>query len=274
MRKFLLKSGLIGVGAWWSYRWLSQRTAVKVPLNHRRTGVPYTTTPTLFIPGWGGNAWTYNGLLRWLARHGYGHQVMTIVVDRRGQLRVQGDWSMQADNPLIQVLFAHPFTRDYQQQIAWLTTVLRELKSHTQVATYNMVAHSWGGSAAVNQLVRQGGTTDLPRLNRLVLLGAPVNEATPTKPDAMYERLTATKQNLTAITPGIIHNVYGLLAGRLTDGEVPVHQITALRAVVRNSPLQYREHPVPGIGHGRLHSAPQMWQLIAHLLWSPDQGFN
>ncbi|WP_225428673.1 hypothetical protein [Levilactobacillus suantsaiihabitans] len=56
----------------------------------------------------------------------------------------------------------------------------------------------------------------------------------------------------------------------MTDGSVPVYQITALRSLVAPSSLTYHEHHVAGIGHGRLHASPQMWRLIARLLWTDD----
>lgn len=254
--------------SWFGYRWASRQATPAEPLRQRRTDVAYTTTPTLFIPGWGGNAWTYNGLLRWLARAGFGHKVLTVTVDRRGGLHFAGQWDQVADNPLIQVLFEHSFTPDYQEQIDWITAILRHLKSHDHVDAYNLVAHSWGGSAAVSSLLLYGAAGDVPRLNRLVLLGAPVDEHDATHPvDVAFQRLQAAETDLRELGPGVIHNVYGTLSGRLTDGSVPVTQITPLRQVVADSSLSYHEHHVPGIGHGRLHASPEMWRLIARLLW-------
>lgn len=261
---------VLGAG-WLGLHWASRQTLGSEPLKRRRPDWPYTVTPTLFVPGWGGNAWTYNRLLRWLARQGMGHQVLTICVDRHGGLRVKGHWPNTASNPLIQVLFDHPFTADYQQQITWITSILRYLKSHDQVTTYNLVAHSWGGSAAVSSLFLHGGAADMPQLNRMVLLGAPVDEHDRTHPvDAAFQRLQAVRADLGNLGPGTIHNVYGTLSGRLTDGSVPVYQITALRSLVAPSSLTYHEHHVAGIGHGRLHASPQMWRLIARLLWTDD----
>lgn len=258
---------VLGAG-WFGYHWASHQTTPVTDLKQRRATVQYTSTPTLFIPGWGGNAWTYNGLLRWLARTGFGHKVLTVRVDRRGGLHFSGHWEHAADNPLIQVIFDHTFTADYQQQITWITAILRHLKSHDHVRTYNLVAHSWGGSAAVSSLLLYGTAEDVPQLNRLVLLGAPIDESDATHPiDVAFERLRAAENNWHDLGPGKIHNVYGTLAGRLTDGAVPVSQITALRRVVADSSLHYQEHHVSGVGHGRLHASPQMWRLIAHLLW-------
>lgn len=224
--------------------------------------------PTLFIPGWGGNAWTYNGMLRWFARRGYAAKVLTVRVDYRNHLHFTGHWPAAAANPTIQVLFDRNLTVDYHHQIQWLTQILRELKRRYGVTQYNAVAHSWGGSAIVHSLVSDGADPTLPRLRRLVLLGTPVDESRPAAPtDPAYRRLLAMRQNLWANAGAEIHNVYGLLAGRRTDGQVPVNQATALRNVVAQAPITYREYPVVGLGHGRLHSSPKMWRLIAHLLW-------
>lgn len=261
----VLGAGSLSLGLHWS----SRHAAANEPLRNRRPILDYQATPTLFIPGWGGNAWTYNGLLRWLARAGFGHKVLTVRVDRLGGLHFSGNWEAAADNPLIQVLFDHTFTADYQQQIDWITAILRQLKSRYHVQAYNLVAHSWGGSAAVNSLMLYGAATDVPQLNRLVLLGAPIDESSATRPvDEAYQRLRAATSDLGELGPGTIHNVYGTLSGRLTDGSVPVQQVTALRQVVAGSSLRYQEHHIAGIGHSRLHASPRMWRLIARLLWA------
>ncbi|WP_203641379.1 alpha/beta hydrolase [Levilactobacillus andaensis] len=238
------------------------------PLATRRPNVHYAATPTLFIPGWGGGAVTYNGMLRWFARHGYGHKVATIRVDWAGRRHFSGKWDPEATNPLIQVLFDHSLTRDYQPQVQWITAILRDLYRQYGVRQYNLVGHSWGGSAAVNSLVLHGPAANVPRLHRLVLLGAPVDEGTAQHPvDATFERLRAARHQLRANEQAQLFNVYGTLPGRHTDGSVPVEQVTALRQIVAGSAVRYHEHHVAGLGHGRLHSARQMYRLVARLLW-------
>jgi len=234
----------------------------------RRTDVTYSTVPTLLIPGWGGHAWTYNGLLRWLAQQGYGHKVLTVRVDWHGGLHFAGDWSVTATNPLIQVLFDHSLTRDYQPQVKWLTAILAALKARYGVTAYNAVAHSWGGSAAVHSLVLHGHRADLPQLRRLILLGAPVDEGKAGGPaDMAYERLRAAQYRLPVTYQSAVINVYGTLSGRLTDGSVPVYQVTALRPILADSAVTYREVHVPETSHGQLHASRRMWRLIVRLIW-------
>ncbi|CAJ1225908.1 hypothetical protein LZY01_12900 [Levilactobacillus zymae] len=253
-------------GGWLGYHWLSRRTGRPLP-KAARPDSQATPTPTVFIPGWGGNAWTYNGMLRWFARQGYAAKVLTVRVDYRNHLHFRGTWTGQADNPTIQVLFDRNLTLDYRQQTRWVTQILRALHRRYGVTSYNAVAHSWGGSAMVQSLVQDGADPSLPRLRRLILLGTPVDESQTDQPDPAYQRLLTLRQNLWANAGAEIHNVYGRLAGHATDGQVPVWQATALREVVAQSPIHYTEHPIPGLGHGRLHSALKMWQLIAQLLW-------
>ncbi|MFC6259699.1 alpha/beta hydrolase [Levilactobacillus fujinensis] len=257
----------LGLSSWLGVRWVT-RPGRPEPLVTQRPDVHYAAIPTLFIPGWGGGAITYNGMLRWFARHGYGHKIATIRVDWAGRRHFSGSWDSQATNPLIQVLFDHSLTRDYQPQIQWITAILRDLYRQYGVRQYNLVGHSWGGSAAVNSLVLHGPSPDIPRLNRLVLLGAPVDEGTAQHPvDATFERLRAARHQLRANEQAQLFNVYGTLPGRHTDGSVPVQQVTALRQIVADSAIRYDEHHIAGLGHGRLHSARQMYQLVAQLLW-------
>ncbi|WP_225423536.1 alpha/beta hydrolase [Levilactobacillus suantsaii] len=260
------------LGGWFSYHWFSRR-AIR-PLHRSSRGLQVASAvPTLFIPGWGGNAWTYNGMLRWFARHGYASKVLTVRVDYRGRLHFTGTWTGAAENPTIQVLFDRNLTQGYQHQIRWITQILRALRQHYGITTYNAVAHSWGGSAMVQSLLRDGADPQLLRLNRLVLLGTPVDESGDLHvPDPAYRRLWRWRGNLWANAGAEIHNVYGFLAGRKTDGEVPVRQARALRPVVAGSPLRYAEYPLAGLGHSRLHSARIARQLIARLLWAPKQN--
>ncbi|KRK37334.1 alpha beta hydrolase [Levilactobacillus parabrevis ATCC 53295] len=247
---------------------MSRLAVAPQPLMRRRTDVTYSAVPTLLIPGWGGHAWTYNGLLRWLAQQGYGHKVLTVRVDWHGGLHFAGDWSVTATNPLIQVLFDHSLTRDYQPQVKWLTAILAALKARYGVTAYNAVAHSWGGSAAVHSLVLHGHRADLPQLRRLILLGAPVDEGKAGGPaDMAYERLRAAQYRLPVTYQSAVINVYGTLSGRLTDGSVPVYQVTALRPILADSAVTYREVHVPETSHGQLHASRRMWRLIVRLIW-------
>ncbi|WP_263853590.1 hypothetical protein [Levilactobacillus lindianensis] len=53
----------------------------------------------------------------------------------------------------------------------------------------------------------------------------------------------------------------------MTDGSVPVSQITPLRGVVSGSPVGYVEVHVPATSHRQLHATKRMWRLIATHLW-------
>lgn len=254
-------------GSWLGYHWLGQRAVPAEPLRAHRQDVTYSQTPTLMIPGWAGNAWTFNRFLQWLSRTGYAHKVLTVHVSWTGKLRFSGQWDGTGENPVIQVLFDHSATRGYQQQVLWLTAILRALKQRYGVTSYNVVAHSWGGSAAIHTLVRHGHHAELPVLHRLVLLGAPVDEGSLEVPDVSYQRLRAAKHHLMVHPKARIINVYGTLSGHLTDGSVPVSQITPLRAVVSGSPVDYLEIHVPATSHRQLHATERMWHLIATQLW-------
>jgi len=260
------------IGSWLSYRWVSRLAVAPQPLTVRRSDVRYDRTPTLFIPGWGGHAWTYNRLLRWLAQQGYGHKVLTVRVDWRGNPHFVGHWDGLATNPLIQVLFDHSLTRDYQPQIGWITQILRVLKQRYGVTTYNAVAHSWGGSAAIHSWLLHGQAADLPQLRRLLLLGAPVDESVTGGPaDVAYQRLRAAGHHLRANGRETVINVYGTLTGRQTDGSVPVQQVRALRPVLAASSVVYREIHVPRTSHGQLHASPRMWRFIGKTIWGDNQ---
>lgn len=255
------------IGGWLSYRWWCQLAVPPQPLAQWRSDVDYSKTPTLFVPGWGGHAWTYNRLLHWLAMQGYGHKVLTVRVDWHGHLHFSGQWQPTETNPLIQVLFDHSLTRSYQPQIDWITAILRALKQQYGVTAYNVVAHSWGGSAAIHSVVSEQRSGTLPRLHRMILLGAPVDEGRPGGAvDLAYQRLHAARHRLRSLDATVI-NVYGTLAGRQTDGSVPVYQVTALRDILRGGLVTYHEVHLARTSHGQLHASPKVWRFVGESLW-------
>ncbi|WP_165815204.1 alpha/beta fold hydrolase [Levilactobacillus bambusae] len=244
-------------------------------------GVTYSNTPTLFIPGWGGNAFAYNKMIGNYQQQHYGEKVLTIKVGWSGKLNFSGDWDHRPVNPMIQVLFMHNLTLDYSQQTEWVRHILEVLKSRYGVQTYNIVAHSWGGSAAVNALILHGDAKAQPRLNKMVLLGAPVNEALgekdsivgrflPSKRDEAYNALVAAKGSLTSNRNAQIYNFYGSINHRQSDGQTAFSQAQSLRALVAHTGIGYHEKQINGVSHYQLHSSPKMWALIAKTLWMSD----
>ncbi|MFC6273948.1 alpha/beta hydrolase [Levilactobacillus tangyuanensis] len=266
-RKQYWRVGLFA-GSWLIGMGHRHRGSRPVALGERRSDCHYAARPTLLIPGWGGQAGTYRGFIRWSTHQRLAHPALVVHVDHFGRRHWRGEWDGQATNPLVQVLFDHAWTRTYEPQIRWLTGVLSDLSQLYGVTSFNAVAHSWGGSALIHSVFAAQSTGQLPQLHQLLLLGAPVDESPrDAPPDAAFRRLAALKTDLDHLRGGRVLNVYGTLGGRLTDGAVPVSQITPLRRVVAQSPLVYREHEVVGIGHSRLHSARQMWVLISQWLW-------
>ncbi|MGV0168036.1 alpha/beta hydrolase [Furfurilactobacillus sp. WILCCON 0119] len=242
-----------------------------------------TTTPTIFMPGWATSANSFNRMIGYMQDHHTAGKVMRINVDVFGHIHVRGHLRPDDVNPLIQVTFSRNLANTYQPQVKWLNKILLLLKQKYGVTQYNAVGHSWGGSALVSQLIRYGNDPRLPRLNKMVLLGTPVDEGVdrakdiresgePKRPTHIYRHLLADRQNLTANRTATIFNVYGSTNGEATDNAVPIVQAQSLRYLVRGIVPNYHEILLNNANHHQLHTTVRSFKLVTQLLFGDPQA--
>ena len=58
--------------------------------NELRSNIAYNDVPTLLIPGWGGNGWTYSKLIKHYQAENIAQKTMTIHVSPTGKVKVKG----------------------------------------------------------------------------------------------------------------------------------------------------------------------------------------
>lgn len=97
------------------------------------SSVKYSATPTLLIPGWGGNTWTYTKLIDYYQDQNIATNAMVVRVAPTGAVQVSGSLKGK-QNPLIQVIYDWNYSTTYQPQVRELTQVLQVLatKYHVQ----------------------------------------------------------------------------------------------------------------------------------------------
>ena len=117
------------------------------PLNmHQlRSDVSYTDTPTLLIPGQGGNTITFNTFIKRAQNENIAQSAMVVRVSPTGQVRVKGSLKGKK-NPLIQILYDWNYNVSFKPQMHQLTQVLIVLHQRYHVKRLNIVAHSYGGT--------------------------------------------------------------------------------------------------------------------------------
>lgn len=272
--QILAMIGIIGV----AYRFTN--TAIKsekLITTKKKHGYHYDNTPTLLIHGSWGTAITYNQMINTFQKNNLAQKVLTVFINPWGKIKYYGQWDNHNINPLIQVIFQRNFDNGFETEAHWLANLLVDLNKKFNIQKYNIVAHSWGGSAAVLMMTRFGAIKNLPQLNKAILLATPVNEILgihyqvsrdhiPDKQDNLYREMLKNKQNIPH--NAIINNIYGTLSKKiLTDGEVPISQAQSLAHIFQNQVKEYHEFRFNHVIHSDFHIKKNIINLIADLLW-------
>ncbi|MCF6161852.1 MULTISPECIES: alpha/beta hydrolase [Furfurilactobacillus] len=253
-------------------------TAEPLKSSQVNKSVIQTHTPTIFMPGWATSANSFNAMIGYMQGERTAGKVMRINVDFFGRIHVIGRLKKTDINPLIQVTFDRNLGNSYQPQAKWLNQILMLLKRRYHVNEYNAVGHSWGGSAMVTQLIRYGNDERLPKLHKMVLLSAPVDESIDRPKDVLpsgkpkrsshsYRQLIAARNNLWANSQAQIFNVYGSANGEDTDNSVPIVQAQALRYLVHDIVPQYHEILMKNTNHHQIHTTIRSYKLVTNLLF-------
>lgn len=239
----------------------------------------YSSTPTLLIPGWGGNTITYNKLIKYYQQKNIGQKVMTVWVAPNGRIWTEGNFNQQ-QNALIQVLFTWNYDATYHPQVKQLTAVLKYLQRHYAIKKVNVVAHSYGGTEFIHAYMGSKYLQRHLQLNKLVFLGVPVEESLSDQLRYRYHLITkSTDQNFHQLFlamkdwrlnyPVTIYNLMGSEEGSLTtDGSVPHIQSEMLQALVKTHPtISYHQKIYPQTTHTQLHNRRVILDQIAKILW-------
>lgn len=142
-----------------------------------RSDTIYRSTPTILIPGWGGNTITYNKLINYYQDEHLAQKVLTVWVSPWGGIRVAGHLDKQQKNPLIQVLYDWNYDQTFHPQVKQLSKVLNYLQKHYHLHKVNVIAHSYGGTEFMHAYMSSPTLQEKLRLKKLIFLGVPVEES-------------------------------------------------------------------------------------------------
>lgn len=237
--------------------------------------VRYQSTPTLLIPGWGGNTWTYQKLIHTAQDKNVAQKRMTIWVAPNGHVRIKGN--LNHKNPIIQLLYDWNYTPGYQAQTKQLTRVMRILHQEYHVNTLNVVAHSYGGTEWLHAYIGSPDIQKNIRFPKVILLGTPVDETFGERTkftkwlfkkskDDNFKLMEHQIRQTSLVRIGKIYNWMGDKGDR-TDGEVPHIQSEMLRSLLHNKRVNYAEYVYPHTNHVQLHQKKQIINDILKTLW-------
>lgn len=248
------------------------------PIQRTNPHVRYTATPTILIPGWGGNTWTYGGMIRYFQAHNIAQNALIVRVAPTGQVQVSGQLNRSQPNPLIEVLYDWNYTLTYNPQVHQLTHVLAVLHHQYGVNDLNVIAHSYGGTELLHAYI---GSPRLQReitLKKVIFLGVPVDESFGTNTrytawlfkhshDQEFAQLEREVKAAHLSRRVRLYNWMGSDQGAPTDGSVPHVQSQMLKTLVREKHLHYHERVYRNTTHPQLHQRTAIFKDIQRVLW-------
>ncbi len=234
--------------------------------------------PTLFVHGYAGTKNSLGGMIKRLETQNDATKSLVITVKSDGGLDISGSYDKFSHDPLIQVLFENNKS-SMVNQTEWLKTVGKALKSDYHITKINAVGHSMGGVSLTNYVEQTGNDAMYPVLEKLVLIGAPLNglaignsayDLADSGPKTETERYTNFIQHKAMIPHSIeVFNIAGdLLDGTKSDGSVPVSSALSGKFIFSDI-LNYEEKIFEGdnASHSKLHENPEVDAVIGDFLW-------
>ncbi len=132
-----------------------------------------STTPVLFVHGWGAGLRSQMPLARKAIREGYAQKGLVVYVGPSGQIQMYGRLPVHPKkSPEILVKFPNAYIGEYKEAAA-LHKILILLKRNYHMTQYNAIGHSMGAYALTFQAEKYGNSNQLPRLNKLALIAGP-----------------------------------------------------------------------------------------------------
>ncbi|WP_314737466.1 alpha/beta hydrolase [Limosilactobacillus urinaemulieris] len=242
-----------------------------------RSSIHYDQTPTVMIPGWGGNTTTYRRMTHYFESHHYAQKVMTVWVSPTGTVKTSGSYHRQK-NALIQILYNWNYNASYHPQVHQLTKALQLLHDRYHIKRINVIAHSYGGTEFIHAYMSSKKLQRTIQLHKVVFLGVPVEESFGVKvkfvpnlnrksKDRNFRQLEQQMRSWHPNSSPI--KFFNIMGGR--DESVPRVQSEMLQTLVRIHPeIQYRQVVVPKTNHFQLHDRITIIQRVAHILWDKN----
>lgn len=244
--------------------------------SNERSTIRYSETPTVMIPGWGGNTTTYRRMTRYFEKHNYAQKVMTVWVSPTGTVKTGGDFHQQK-NSLIQVLYNWNYNASYHPQVHQLTRVLQLLHDRYHIKRMNVIAHSYGGTEFIHAYMGSKQLQKDIQLRKVVFLGVPVEESFGVKikfvpnlnrksKDRNFRQLGCQMRKW---RPNSTVKILNIMGGN--DEEVPRIQSEMLQSLVKIHPeIRYQQVVVPKTNHFQLHDRKIILQRVGQMLWGKD----
>ncbi|MFR0582812.1 alpha/beta hydrolase [Limosilactobacillus mucosae] len=246
-------------------------------MQHLHSDVSYTSTPTLLIPGQGGNTITFDTFIKRAQNQNIAQSAMVVRVSPTGQVRVKGSLKGKK-NPIIQILYDWNYNVSFKPEMHQLTQVLIVLNRQYHVKKLNIVAHSYGGTEFLHAYLGNAKLQKKLSFQKIVLLGVPVEESFGVNTkytawlfkksrDAEFKKLLRQVKKAQFSKDEAIYNIMGKEADQKTDGEVPNIQSQMMATLFKNTSVKYVQRWYPKTSHRQLHEKKAILKYVMQILW-------
>lgn len=201
-------------------------------------------------------------------------------VTSSGKLVVHGTWKT-GKHPVVVVRFDDS-TADEDKRSEWLATCMRYLYQELNIKKVNLVGHSMGGIDSFYYATRyQYRHPNLPRVNKVVSLGAPFNgceasengnaKTSSQKGPKIKSKDYQTYAALAKKYPIKVGGWLNIAGDKLGNGEgdliVPLGSVTCIEPLMKEQKVNYREEIFVGDEHSELHDDEKVIDLMIKYLW-------
>ncbi|MBF2398074.1 alpha/beta hydrolase [Listeria marthii] len=242
--------------------------------------------PTLFVHGYSGTANSFGGMIDRLADEGDVTKSLVMTVAADGTVSTDGNYDKFSNNPTIQVVFEdNKSSMDNQAQ--WIQNVMKELKNNYHIEKVYAVGHSMGGVSLTSYIEKVGSDKAYPILEKLVLIGSPLNglvigddgvtayDLTDKGPKQSSDRYSEFMKNKQKIPTHLrVLNIAGdTLDGTKSDGSVSVASALSGKFIFEGQAESYQEKTFTGknAAHSKLHENTDVDAEVSDFLWGKEK---
>ena len=228
-----------------------------------------STTPTIFVHGYGSSSRAENSMVRAAKRAGVTSTVAHAQVAPNGHVTLSGPSIRGKRNPIVQVNLQDNRNTNMAEGARYIYNVVRKLQREDHITSYNVVGHSMGNTDIFAFLNDYGDQAGMPKLKKqVVLAGAGLTAAR--RDQDLYQQIATHLQKLKNNYPHAkVLNIIGDKGGG-TDGRIPNSASRSVKQMLGDLPASYRQVMIHGKNaqHRKLHENPQVFKLINNFLWA------
>ncbi len=228
-----------------------------------------STTPTIFVHGYGSSSRAENSMVRAAKRAGVTSTVAHAQVAPNGHVTLSGPSIRGKRNPIVQVNLQDNRNTNMAEGARYIYNVVRKLQREDHITSYNVVGHSMGNTDIFAFLNDYGDQAGMPKLKKqVVLAGAGLTAAR--RDQDLYQQIATHLKKLKNNYPHAkVLNIIGDKGGG-TDGRIPNSASRSVKQMLGDRPASYRQVMIHGKNaqHRKLHENPQVFKLINNFLWA------